>query len=375
MILRGTSASPWELAAWEPLQDDYEILVAVPPNNQFDLSLSSIEPLGVRTVGGAVPDGALRRATTKLIGERYIGLNQALEGADIVHAAELGYWFSAQAARVKPDLGFKLVVTVWETIPFMNSYRNIRTRPYRSDVLGAADLFLAATERAKKALLLEGAPPEDIRVSYPGIDAKRYAECVDGERAPNGEHLILSIGRLVWEKGHQDVIRAVAELHHSGRRSVRLLIVGVGPEEKRLRALVSDLGLVGKVDFRGWVPHEALPRLYAQASCLVLASLPTMYWEEQFGMVIAEALASRLPVIAADSGAIPEVLDGEGALFPAGDWLGLSRELEVGPLSTPPGTRSAGAPELVARYSSDEAAGRLSAAYEEVLGRKGTGRG
>ena len=91
------------------------------------------------------------------------GLDDALRGADIVHAAELGYWFSAQAARLRRrELGFRLALTVWETLPFADAYRNVRTRRYRRDTLAAADLYLPTTERARDALLLEGAPAERI---------------------------------------------------------------------------------------------------------------------------------------------------------------------------------------------------------------------
>ena len=111
-----------------------------------------------------------------------------------------------------------------------------------------------------------------------------------------------------------------------------------------------------------------MPALYAQASCFVLASLPTMHWEEQFGMVLAEAMAAHVPVLAAASGAIPEVTGGSATLFGAGDWLGLADALEQGPLAQPPGARRAPAPELLQRYGSHAAAERLRAAYDRLLG-------
>jgi glycosyltransferase involved in cell wall biosynthesis len=172
---------------------------------------------------------------------------------------------------------------------------------------------------------------------------------------------------LVWEKGHQDLLRAVARLDAGGRRDVRVLIVGRGPEERRLRAVAEDLGIADRVEFRGFVSHAAVPSLLARASCLVLASIPILYWEEQFGMVLAEAMAARLPVVAAASGAIPEVLGGYGTLFAPGDWAGLADALAEGPLARPPGTRAALASALVERYSSAAAAQRLSEAYADVL--------
>jgi glycosyltransferase involved in cell wall biosynthesis len=372
VVLRGTAANPWDLRPWENLREEFDITVLVPANNAFDTRQVALRRVGIRTVGAHLTGaGALGRLPVRAVGERYLGLPRALAGADIVHAAELGTWYAAQAARLRRRLGFALAVTVWETLPFLDAYRNLRTRPYRRQVLDAADIFLPATERARSALLLEGAPAERIHVCPPGVDLARYAaaRAARADRVP-GEPLVLSIGRLVWEKGHQDLLRAVALIRQRGGPSVSVLIVGTGPEEDRLRRVITDLALEDAVEIRGWVPHHELDVLYARASCLVLASEPTWYWEEQFGMVLIEAMAAHLPIVASASGAIPEVLSGTGTLFSPGDWVGLADALENGALSddysvAPPSH------ELLERYSADAAAMRLRAAYRELatLGR------
>ena len=362
VVLRGTAANLWDLRPWERLGPDFETTVLVPPNNQYDLSGLELHTARIETVGGRLPGRRAGRLAARAIGERYLGLEPQLAGADIVHAAELGYWFTAQAARLRDKLGFRLVATVWETLPFGRAYRNVRTRPYRDVVLAATDRFLATTERAREALLLEGASPERIEVAPPGIDVDRFATA--REAAPSGGgHLLLSIGRLVWEKGHQDVIRALALLSRQAGAPVRLLIVGVGPEERRLRGVAKDLGVTELVEFRGWIANDDLPALYAQASCLVLASLPTPYWEEQFGMVLVEAMAAHTAIVAADSGAIPEVVGSSGTLFPSGDYIGLADALAAQVLTREPASRVVPEPDRLRRYSADAAAERLRAVY------------
>ena len=84
-------------------------------------------------------------------------------------------------------------------------------------------------------------------------------------------------------------------------------------------------------------------------------------------MVLAEAMAAGLPIVASSSGAIPEVCGDAAAYFVPGDWLGLARRLVEGPLSRPPGTRTEHSAELVRRYSIEAAAERLASAYERVL--------
>ena len=96
--------------------------------------------------------------------------------------------------------------------------------------------------------------------------------------------MIVSPGRLVWEKGHYDVIRAVAVLAERGR-DVRLAIVGAGPERARLLRYADDLGVGDRVEIRT-VPYDEMPAVFGSASCVVLASLPIPSWEEQFGLVL-----------------------------------------------------------------------------------------
>jgi glycosyltransferase involved in cell wall biosynthesis len=359
VLLRGHSANPWDLRPWELLTGRFDVKILATASNEFDV-LSGLD-LPVERVGAVrdrLPRGRVGELSVLVFGDRYLGLDEALAGADLVHAAEIGVPYSHGPAMLKERLGFRLVLTVWETIPFGEAYRRFRGRRQRRETIPRVDLFLAATERARHALLLEGVPPERIEVAPPGVDARRFRS---GE--PPAEHLILSVGRLVWEKGHQDLLRALAVLHGRGIRA-RALIVGTGPEERRLRGHARDLGIDGYVEWRGGVSYVEMPAIFELASCFVLASLPTMWWEEQFGMVLAEATAAGVPILAAGSGAIPEVVGSVARIFPTGDWPGLADELEA-ILARPPARFSA--PELVRRYSVEEAAERYAAAYERVL--------
>jgi glycosyltransferase involved in cell wall biosynthesis len=361
VLLRGHAANVWDLRPWERLAEEFDVSALVTGSNLHQVEGLGLELVPVRTPRDALPSGRLAGAAAYALGERYLGLDERLAGADVVHAAEIGTWFAAQAARAKRRLGFRLVLTVWETIPWRDAYRWPRERRYRRDVLPAADLLLPATERARQGLVLEGADPARMEVCPPGIELAHFAAA--GAAPPPDGHLILSVGRLVWEKGHQDVLRALAALR---RDDVRLEIVGDGPERGRLEAYAQELGVAGAVRFVRSVPYQEMPATYARASCLVLASLATRTWEEQFGMVLVEAMAAGVPVVAAASGAIPEVTDGRATLFTPGDWHGLARTLEAGPLAAPADpARPAGAG--LERYGTEAAAERYRAAYRRVL--------
>ncbi len=385
LIVRGHLATPWELRPWRELPAPWEAAFLKTASNQFDVGELDLEAEPAGALRDRLPRGFLGEVAAGVLGDRYLAdADAAFARADVVHAEELSFWFAADAARRKARHGFKLVQTVWETLPFLSTYRNRHARRNREEVLAATDLFLPATERAREGLLLEGVDPARMLVCAPGIDLARFQGVVPA--APPAEHVLLSPGRLVWEKGHHDALRAVAALHRGivplpdgTRAAPRLKIVGSGPEEARLRAYAAELGLGAVVDF-GSVPYAEMPQVFASASAMVLGSLPMagaayhlrdvprVFWEEQFGLVLAEAMAAGLPIVTTTSGAIPEVVAGSAAeLVAPGDWMGMARALAAGPLSRPPGTRAAHPPELIARYSTAAAAGRLADAYARVL--------
>jgi glycosyltransferase involved in cell wall biosynthesis len=367
VILRGHQANPWELRPWEQpaVAERFDVRFLRTGRGWFDTDSLDLSSEPVRSMRDLLPPGRVGDLAVRVPGDRYLGLRERLSGASIVHTQELGYWYSAQASKLRSELGFRLVTTVWETIPFLGAYRNARTRPYRELTLASTDMFLAATERARLALLLEGAPDAKVRVCPPGIDTARFG----GRRpaAPVSPPMILSPGRLVWEKGHQDVLRALALLRRglpdSPPVDARLTIVGTGGEERRLRHYARELGIGDAVEFRGFIPYEEMPGVYADASCLVLASLPTWSWEEQFGMVLAEAMAAGTPVLASTSGAIPEVGGDSARYFSPGDWVGLAGLLRETLAAGP----AAGVEQDAGDYSTAAAADRLAAAYTDVL--------
>jgi glycosyltransferase involved in cell wall biosynthesis len=370
LLVRGHQTNSWHLRPWRHLLDEYDVAALRTGSNWFDTDLMGVPAQPVRTIRDVLPAGRLGDILTRVPGDRYLRPAEAMRGAAIVHSQDLGFWYSMQAAKTKPELGHRLVLTVWETIPFLETWRNVRTRPYRRLVLERTDLFLAATERARDCLLLEGAPAERIEVCAPGVDVDLFRGAGAGAARPT-EHVVVSPGRLVWEKGHQDVLRAVAALCNGSVEcpvaKPRALIIGSGPEEQRLRRHAAELGIADRVEFRANLPYEEMPQVYAGASCMVLGSLPVWFWEEQFGMVLVEAMAAGLPVLASTSGAIPEVGGDAFGYFSPGDWLGLARALAAGPLSRPPGERAGYDPKLVEHYSDRAAAERLRAAYRRLL--------
>lgn len=385
LIVRGELVNPWELRPWLDLGPGYEVRCLLTGSNRYSPP-AELTFVDVRSLRDMMPRGPIGEIVAGVLGNRYLSADEAFDWADIVHAEELAFWFSADAARRRPRSRFRLVQTVWETLPMGASYRNRHARRYRELVLANTDRFLPTTERAALALRLEGVDADRIEVCPPGIDTGRFAPTATAQ--PEAvEHLIVSPGRLVWEKGHQDVLRALALLHRGvvgadggAPLRPRLQIIGTGPEEARLRAHAEELGLGPWVTIGG-VPYDAMPARFAAASVMVLATqavasaayhpfdIPRAFWEEQFGMVLAEAMAAGLPIVTTTSGAVPEVVAGTPVqMIAPGDWVGLAHALAEGPLRRPAGERTEYPADVLERYSTTAAASRLAGAYERALG-------
>ncbi|MCW2951656.1 MAG: glycosyl transferase group 1, partial [Conexibacter sp.] len=128
VLLRGHHANVWDLAPWAALNATFDVSVLVTGSNVHQTDGVAIPAIPVRTPRDVMPAGRAAGALAYLTGERYLDLERHLAGAAIVHGAEIGTWHSAQAAKLKRKLGFQLVLTVWETIAWRDTYRWPRER-------------------------------------------------------------------------------------------------------------------------------------------------------------------------------------------------------------------------------------------------------
>jgi glycosyltransferase involved in cell wall biosynthesis len=117
---------------------------------------------------------------------------------------------------------------------------------------------------------------------------------------PAGRPLILSVGRLSPEKRADVLIAAVARQEAA---DTVLALAGSGPDEERLRALAARLGVSGRVRFLGFIPAADLPGLYRLADVFAIASEAELQ-----SLVTMEAMASGLPVVAVNAGALGELV-------------------------------------------------------------------
>jgi glycosyltransferase involved in cell wall biosynthesis len=167
-------------------------------------------------------------------------------------------------------------------------------------------------ERAAGLAAGVGAPVQ-YRVIHNGVDAEQF----DRQRKPVRGRLLL-VGRLSRAKRPDVALRVLAAVRER-HASAELHIVGGGPEEGRVRELVSELGLEASVRLLG--RRDEVASVLAEADCLLLTS----DWEG-CPIAVLEAMAAGVPVVSTDVGGVPElVVDGDtGLLAPARDVPALS---------------------------------------------------
>jgi glycogen(starch) synthase len=168
-------------------------------------------------------------------------------------------------------------------------------------------------------------PPEKVDVISNGVAVDRW-RCAPAlvasarRRYAGAGPLLVFSGRLVYEKGVHDLLRAMPRLRrrHPG---IRLIVAGCGPHDSALRELARRLRLGRSVRFAGFVADDELAALAAAADCAVV---PSIY--EPFGLVALEAAAAGTPVVVADVGGLRELVDHRitGLRFTPGDVAGLA---------------------------------------------------
>jgi glycosyltransferase involved in cell wall biosynthesis len=133
---------------------------------------------------------------------------------------------------------------------------------------------------------------------------------------------LLFVGRLVSTKGVDVALQALKRLRNRGT-DVWLTICGDGPERNALEREAARNDIAERVRFEGWTdPHELVHR-YRSAELLLL---PSTY--ESFGITALEAIASGCPVVASNTGGLPEAVGECGLLAPPDDPVALAEAIE-----------------------------------------------
>lgn len=279
---------------------------------------------------------------------------------DVIHAHSHLYFTTNATAALARVIETPLVVTnhglhsqtapKWVMEPFLWTVGRF--------TFNAADRVLCYTETDRERLRERNITAEISTINN-GIDCETFEPTADRR----DDTQVLFVGRFNESKGVHRLVEAFAGLTETFPDAT-LKLVGSGPLEDRLHALVSEHGITDCVEFTGTVPNEELPAVYANSTVFVLPSDA-----EGLPRTVLEAMACETPVVTSDLPQLEPVVDGAGLTVPRGsiDELRTSladllrdpdRRAEMGRL---------GRERVVAEYSWAATVRETTDVYREIL--------
>ena len=230
---------------------------------------------------------------------------------DVIHAHD---WLVANAAKtLKHSFDIPIVATIHATEAGRNSGIREPNQKYINDTewmltYEANEVIVNSNYMKSEVQRLFGLPFEKINVVPNGVNLNKFTGMdrdysFRRKYAMDNEKIILFMGRLVYEKGVQNLIAAMPKVLAS-YHDAKLVIAGKGGMLDELRAQADYLGISNKVYFAGYMNGKDVERMYKAAD---IAVFPSTY--EPFGIVALEAMLAGIPVVVSDVGGLNEIVD------------------------------------------------------------------
>ena len=229
---------------------------------------------------------------------------------DVIHAHD---WLVAYASKTQKDsFNIPIIATIHATESGRNSGIHDEVQRYINDTewmltYEATEVIVNSNYMKSEIQRLFGLPYEKINVVPNGVNLNLY----DGverdynfrrQYAADNEKIILYVGRLVYEKGVQNLIAAMPKVLN-GYHDSKLIIAGKGGMIDELRDEVRRLNIENKVYFTGYLNLEQVTKMY---KCADVAVFPSTY--EPFGVVALEGMLSGTPVVVSDIGGLNDIV-------------------------------------------------------------------
>ena len=230
---------------------------------------------------------------------------------DVIHAHD---WLVANAAKtLKHSFDIPIVATIHATEAGRNSGIHDETQRYINDTewmltYEANEVIVNSNYMKSEVQRLFGLPFEKINVVPNGVNLNKFTGMdrdysFRRKYAMDNEKIILFMGRLVYEKGVQNLIAAMPKVLDS-YHDAKLVIAGKGGMLDELRAQADYLGISNKVYFAGYMNGKDVERMYKAADISVF---PSTY--EPFGIVALEGMLAERPIVVSDAGGLGEIVE------------------------------------------------------------------
>jgi glycosyltransferase involved in cell wall biosynthesis len=238
-------------------------------------------------------------------------------------------------------------------------------------VLKDADKILTVSKETKKYVLRLGAEETKTSVMYNGVDTNCFQTAKKDESRkkldlPDNRKIVFSVRRLVYKNGLDTLIESVPHVA-SEFPDVLFVVAGKGPSRQLIENRIKELGIGNNIMLTGFVPDELLPVYYNASDYFVLPSASG----EGLPLVLFEAMACGLPVVATTVGGTPEIVEQmkNGVLVPARNPKRMAEALlellKNEKLTETIGERAR--TDIVSRFSWDENARKLGEVYRQFL--------
>ena len=311
-------SAPWELPVW-PISGRTWL-----PGNEKSISnlrrVSTALPVFAKAFT-VTPGLAIRALRESDFGYRAASLSALYRLAallpyrkefDVLHAH---FGPIGESFRFARELCHAPLIVSFHGYDFSTIPRKEGPHVYRK-LFATADAVTLNSEYTRGQVEALGCPREKLQLLPVGFDPAEF-EFRPKSRVGGEPLKLLTVARLVEIKGHEFVIRALALLRER-RIPFQYHIVGDGPLRPSLEKLATELGFISSVVFHGSQSSPAIKTLMAQAHVFVLASVSVQGDQEGQGLVLQEAQACGLPVVATRHGAFPEgLIDGESGFVVA----------------------------------------------------------
>ena len=230
---------------------------------------------------------------------------------DVIHAHD---WLVANAAKtLKHSFDIPIVATIHATEAGRNSGIREPNQKYINDTAWmltyeANEVIVNSNYMKSEVQRLFGLPFEKINVVPNGVNLNKFTGMdrdysFRRKYAMDNEKIILFMGRLVYEKGVQNLIAAMPKVLAS-YHDAKLVIAGKGGMLDELKAQADYLGISNKVYFAGYMNGKDVERMYKAADISVF---PSTY--EPFGIVALEGMLAERPIVVSDAGGLGEIVE------------------------------------------------------------------
>lgn len=299
---------------------------------------------------------------------------EQVKKCDIVHVHGHPYLSSYLAIKIAKKFAKPIILTQHNTFieygNFWDHAERINDAIIGRSNLRAADRIIVVSRATMNYVLSLGANPQRTEILYNGVDLDRFkpapsmkTEFRKALRIPEDYFVALTVRRLVYKNGI-DFLLESARIAIKKNPRLLFLVIGRGPDFEKISNKISEFKLEGKFKLLGFITDDMLPQYYNASDVFVLPSKSG----EGLPLVLLEAMACGLPVIATNVGGVPEIVNETcGEIVQPGDVLSLAETLVKFSNANDTFNRMKVRNFVERRFNWDKNVKKLTKIYEELI--------